>query len=107
MEQRLIGKVAIVTGSGQGIGRAVALRLASEGADLIVADINMKKAEQTAQEIRAFARRAIAYSIDLADAGQIQPMVYKVVAEFGQIDILVNVAGIAQTKPFLEITEDD
>jgi acetoin reductase-like protein len=107
MEQRLIDKIAIVTGSGQGIGKAVALRLAREGADLIVADINMKEAEQTAQEIHAFARRAMAYSIDLADVGQIQPMVDKVVTEFGRIDILVNVAGVAQTKPFLDITQDD
>jgi len=107
MEQRLIGKAAIVTGSGQGIGKAVALRLAREGADLIVADANMRGAEQTTEEILALDRRAVAYSIDLADVRQIQPMVDKTVAEFGQLDILVNVAGVAQTKPFLEMTDDD
>lgn len=107
MEQQLTGKVAIVTGSAQGIGKAVALRLAHEGADLIVADINTEKAEQTTQEIGALDRRAMAYPINLANVGQIQPMVEKVVTEFGRIDILVNVAGVAQTKPFLEITQDD
>lgn len=107
MEQRLKGKVAIVTGSGHGIGKAVALRLAHEGGDLIVADIDMKGAEQTAKEILAVGRRAIAHSIDLANISQIQPMVERVVEEFGRIDILVNVAGVALTKPFMEITESE
>ena len=107
MEQQLTGKIAIVTGSGQGIGKAVALRLAGEGADVVVADINSQRAEQTAQEIRALDRRTLAYRIDLSKVVEIQPMVDSVVAEFGRIDILVNVAGVAQTKPFLEMTEDD
>jgi NAD(P)-dependent dehydrogenase (short-subunit alcohol dehydrogenase family) len=107
MEQRLSGKVAIVTGSGQGIGRAVALRLAREGADCIIADMDMKKAEQTAEEILTTGQRAMAHSIDVADVAQIQPMVDKTVGEFGRVDILVNVAGIAQTKPFLDLTQDD
>jgi NAD(P)-dependent dehydrogenase (short-subunit alcohol dehydrogenase family) len=107
MEQRLIGKAAIVTGSGQGIGKAVALRLAREGADLIVADENLRGAEQTVDEILALDRRAVAYSIDLANVSEIQPMADRTVTEFGRIDILVNVAGVAQTKPLLEMTEDD
>lgn len=106
MEQRLIDKVAIVTGSGNGIGKAVALRLAHDGAGIIVADIDIKSAEQTAREIHDTDRKATAYSVDLAHVSQIQPMVEQVVNEFGRIDILVNAAGIAQTKPFLEITED-
>ncbi len=107
MEQRLYRKIAIVTGSGQGIGKAVALRLAHEGADVVVADINLEKAEQTAQEIRALGRRATAYGIDVAIVAEIQRVVDSVVAEFGRIDILVNCAGVVQAKPFLEITEDD
>ncbi|MBN2593863.1 MAG: glucose 1-dehydrogenase [Sedimentisphaerales bacterium] len=106
MEQRLIDKVAIVTGSGHGIGKAVALRLAHEGADIIIADIDIKSAEQTAREILDAGRKATAYSIDLANVSQIQPMVEQVVDQFVRIDILVNAAGIAQTKPFFEITED-
>lgn len=106
MEQRLIEKVAIVTGSGNGIGKAVALRLAGEGADIIVADIDIKSAGQTALEIHDAGRKAIAYSIDLATISLIQPMVERAVNEFGRIDILVNAAGIALTELFLEITED-
>jgi NAD(P)-dependent dehydrogenase (short-subunit alcohol dehydrogenase family) len=107
MEQRLNGKVAIVTGAAQGIGKAVALRLAREGADIVVADIDLKKAEQTAREIRSLNRGRLAHRIDMKNVAEIQAMVDTVVREFGRIDILVNVAGIAQTKPFLDITEDD
>ena len=107
MEQRLIDKVAIVTGSGHGIGKAVALRLAREGADIAVADIDIKSAEHTVREILDAGRKAAAFSIDLADISQIQPMVERVVDEFSRIDILVNAAGVVQTKPFLEITEDE
>ena len=107
MEQPIDGKIAIVTGSGQGIGKAVALRLAHEGADVVVADINLEKAQQTAQEIRALRRRAMAYGVDVASVAEIRRMVDSVAAEFGRIDILVNCAGVVQAKPFLEITEDD
>jgi NAD(P)-dependent dehydrogenase (short-subunit alcohol dehydrogenase family) len=107
MEQRLLNKVAIVTGSGQGIGKGVALRLAQEGADVVIADINTPNAEQTAQEIRDLQRRALTYTINLAHIHEIQLMVDAVVQEFGRIDILVNVAGIIQSKRFLEVTEDE
>ena len=107
MEQRLSGKVAIVTGSAHGIGKATALRLANEGADIIVADIDIEGAEPTVNEILATGRRAEPHSIDLANISQIQPMVECVVDEFGRIDISVNVAGVALTKPFMEITEDE
>jgi acetoin reductase-like protein len=107
MEQKLTDKVAIVTGSGNGIGKTVALRLAHEGADIIVADIGLKSAEQTAREILDADRKALAYCIDLANISQIRPMVERAVNEFSRIDILVNAAGVVQTKPFLEITEDE
>ena len=107
MEQRLLNKIAIVTGAGQGIGKGVALRLAQEGADVVVADISLPNAEQVAQEIRDLNRQALAYYINLANVAEIQPMVDKVVAEFGRIDILVNVAGVVQSKPLIEVTEED
>ena len=107
MKERLNGKIAIVTGSGQGIGEAVALRLAHEGTDVVVADIDLEKAQQTAQEIRALGRQATAYGIDVAIIVEIRRMVDSAVAEFGRIDVLVNCAGVVQAKPFLEITEDD
>ncbi len=107
MELRLSGKVAIVTGSGQGIGKAVALRLAREGADIVVAEINNEAAERTAQELVALGRRAQAYPVNIASPAEIRSMVNQVVAQLGRIDILVNAAGIAHTKPFLELTDED
>jgi NAD(P)-dependent dehydrogenase (short-subunit alcohol dehydrogenase family) len=105
MEQQPSERTAIVTGSGQGIGKAVALRLAEEGANVVTADINAATAEQSAEEIRTLGRRALAYHIDVANVAEIQPMVDRAVAEFGRIDILVNAAGVAQTGLFLELTE--
>lgn len=96
-----------MTGAGQGIGKAVAVRLAREGADVVVAEINPETAEQTAHELRALGRRALAHSVDVACPDRIQAMVERAVAAFARIDILVNAAGVAQTKPFLELTEDD
>jgi NAD(P)-dependent dehydrogenase (short-subunit alcohol dehydrogenase family) len=105
MEERFREKVAIVTGAGQGIGKAAALRLAKEGARAVAADKNPETAERTALEIRALGRGALAYQIDVADVGEIQLMVDAAVAEFGQIDILVNAAGVVQTGLFWELTE--
>jgi NAD(P)-dependent dehydrogenase (short-subunit alcohol dehydrogenase family) len=105
MDQRLAGKLAIVTGAGQGIGRAVALRLAAEGADIVIAEINAQSAEQAAAEVRGSGRRALAHIIDLTSVAAIQRMVERVVEEFGKIDILVNNAGLMQTKPLMDVTE--
>ncbi len=107
MALRLSDRVAIVTGSGQGIGKAVALRLAREGADLVVAEINGEAAERTAQELVALGRRARALPVNIASPAAIRSLVDQVVVQFGRIDILVNAAGVAQTKPFLELTEGD
>jgi len=107
MQQRLWGQVAIVTGAGQGIGKGIALRLAREGADVIVAEYNPETAKGTAHEIAVTARRSLAYPIDISDVGAVRQMVDDVVAEFGRIDILVNNAGVVQTKPMMELTEND
>jgi meso-butanediol dehydrogenase/(S,S)-butanediol dehydrogenase/diacetyl reductase len=107
MEQRLLNKVALVTGAGQGLGKAVAERLAAEGADIVIAEYNPDTAAQAAESIRALGRRALAYPIDLSDVAQVQPMVERAVAEFGHLDILVNNAGRTQTKPMLDVTPDD
>lgn len=103
----LQGKIAIVTGAGQGIGKGVALRLAREGADIIIAEYNPETAETASAEVRALGRKAMAYQIDLSKVEEIQPMVDKVVAEFGKIDILVNNAGRVQTKYMLDLSPEE
>jgi len=108
VELRLTGKVAIVTGSGQGIGKSIALRLAQEGADVVVAEYNPETAQRTAQEIEErFGRHALAYPVDIADVLAIQRMVETVVSHFRHVDILVNNAGVVQTKPLLDLSEAD
>lgn len=104
---RLSGKVAIVTGAGQGIGRVIALRLAQEGADVAIADLNPKTAAQTAEEIRQLGRRSVVVTVNLAQVSQISPMVGQVVKDLGRVDILVNNAGVVQIKPLLDVTEEE
>ena len=105
MQERLDGKLAIVTGAGQGIGKAVALRLAREGANVAVVDVNSETAEKTVEEIRSLNRRALSCYADVAKLSEIQSMVDHAVAEFDRIDILVNAAGVAQTGLFMDLTE--
>ena len=88
-------------------GKAVALRLAREGADIVVAEYNAETGAQAAEEIRALGRRALAVAVDLSDAAKIPTMVERVVAEFGHIDILINNAGRTQTKGMLDLTPAD
>ncbi|HEX76838.1 MAG TPA: 3-oxoacyl-ACP reductase FabG [Dehalococcoidia bacterium] len=103
----LEGKVALVTGGGRGIGRAIALRLARDGADVAVNDVNPETASRTAAEVAALGRRSLAVPADVADGAQITDMVHKVMAHFGKIDILVNNAGIGHMRPFLEISDQE
>ena len=107
MEQRLLGKVAIITGSGQGIGKGIAQRLAREGAHVVIAEYNAESAAAAAHEIEAAGGRALAYRVDISDVAAVQRMVDDVAAQLGHIDILVNNAGVVQTKPMLDLTEAD
>lgn len=107
MEPRFTGKVAIVTGAGQGIGKGVALRLAREGAAVVVAEYNADTAAETGAEIQVAGGQALPYAVDIADVGALQTMVNDVVAALGRIDILVNNAGVVQTKPMLDLSEAD
>ncbi|MGQ9646593.1 MAG: 3-oxoacyl-[acyl-carrier-protein] reductase [Thermodesulfobacteriota bacterium] len=104
---KLAGKVALVTGAAQGIGKAVALLLAQNGADVVVSDINLEKANETAREVHALGRRGVAMKVDVAKLDEVEKMVEMVLAQFGQIDILVNNAGIARDKLILRMTEED
>ena len=90
---RLKDKVAIITGGGQGIGKAIALRFAQEGAALMLAQRTAAKVEETAKEIRDAGGKAIAMSVDIRDEAQVKKMVERTVKEFGGVDILVNNAA--------------
>lgn len=103
----LIGKIALVTGAAQGIGRAIALLLAEQGADVIVSDINLEKARETAQEIEARGRRALAIQANVAIPAEVEQMVETIIEQFGRIDILVNNAGITRDRLILRMTEED
>jgi len=103
----LTGQVAIVTGGGQGIGKAIALRLAAEGADIGIIDVNGKKGEATSKEIRDLNRRAAATAADVANFQAVEAAMNEVVGALGRLDVLVNNAGIEKRAPFLEITPDD
>ena len=107
MEQRLSGKVAVVTGAGQGIGRGIALRLSGEGAQVVIADFNAATASGVAAEIDATGQRAMPYVVDVSDVSAIARMIDEVVIRWGRIDILINNAGAIQTKPMLELTAAD
>jgi NAD(P)-dependent dehydrogenase (short-subunit alcohol dehydrogenase family) len=91
---RLEGKVALITGSGRGIGKAMALTFAREGADIAVNDIILPSAEQTAKEVRALGRKAIAIKADVGTPEEVDTMVDRTISELGGVHILVNNAGI-------------
>lgn len=91
-------KVAIVTGAGGGIGRAIAMKLASQGAHLVLVDLVSQGVDNVAQEIRQAGGKAVTHCVDVADELQVQDCVAKVVADHGYVDILVNNAGISPKK---------
>jgi 3-oxoacyl-[acyl-carrier protein] reductase len=103
----LRGKVALVTGGSRGIGRAIALRLASEGADVAVCARTESAAQATAEEIAALGVRSLAKAADVADMGQAAAVVDAVVGELGGIHILVNNAGITRDNLFLRMKEEE
>ncbi|MBI3457412.1 MAG: glucose 1-dehydrogenase [Candidatus Rokubacteria bacterium] len=107
MNGDLAGRVALVTGAGQGIGRATALALARAGADVAVNDLQPGTAAETAAGIEALGRRAVAVPADVGVVREIEPMIARVVAGLGRLDILVNNAGLIRPHPFGQVTERD
>ncbi len=106
--QRLKGKTALVTGAGRNIGRSIALKLAAEGANIVVnARANRDEAESVAQEVRAQGVEALPVLADVADHAQVSRMFADAAARFGQVDILISNAAIRPHKPFTELTLDD
>lgn len=101
----LDGQAAIVTGAGRGIGRAIALELASMGADVVVAEMHQENGERVAEEVRALGRRAIALRTDVTRRADLEEMARQTIDELGRIDVLVNNAGIYRAAPPLEIDD--
>jgi 3-oxoacyl-[acyl-carrier protein] reductase len=104
----LEGKVALVTGSGRNIGRAIALALARDGANVVVnARTNQQEAEGVAAEVGELGRKAVPLLADVGDRGQVEKMLEQALAEFGHIDIVVNNAAARPHKPFAEMSYQD
>jgi NAD(P)-dependent dehydrogenase (short-subunit alcohol dehydrogenase family) len=104
---RLKDKRAIVTGAGQGIGRSIALKMAQEGADVIIAEMNPDTGNQTKKEVEALGRKALSFPVDVADQKQVIGMVEEVLKIWGKIDILVNNAGFDRGATLLKVKEED
>ncbi|MFC1937183.1 SDR family NAD(P)-dependent oxidoreductase [Chloroflexota bacterium] len=103
---KLDNKIAIVTGGGTGIGQAIALEFAREGADIAVASRNMANLEEVEKEIKALGRRSLAIVTDVKMEEQVQQMAKRAADEFGRIDILVNNSGILLRAELLDMSEE-
>ena len=102
---RLEGQVAIVTGAGQGIGQAIALTLAKEGAAVVVNDINLESAKKVTDEIKSQGGKAVPIKADVSNKEKVNSLVEQTLDNFKRIDILVNNAGTAKLTPTVELTE--
>jgi 3-oxoacyl-[acyl-carrier protein] reductase len=103
----LNGKIALVTGAAQGIGRDIALALATDGADVAICDVNLEAAQKTAGDIEAKGRKSLALKANVAASADVTAMIDQVVEKFGKIDILVNNAGITRDGLILRMKEED
>lgn len=101
------GKVALVTGAGQGIGRGIALRLAKDGADIAIADLNEEKMRAVADEVRALGRKATIFKADVTKRDDVYAAIDHAEKELGGFDIIVNNAGIAQIQPLADVTPEE
>ncbi|MFA5276395.1 MAG: 3-oxoacyl-[acyl-carrier-protein] reductase [Candidatus Omnitrophota bacterium] len=104
---RLKDKVALITGGARGIGKAIAIAYAREGADIVVADVNLEEAEKTAKEIEGLGRKALALTMDVTDYAKVEEAVNKILDKFAKIDILVNNAGITKDNLLLRMSQPE
>lgn len=102
----ITGSVALVTGAAQGIGRGIALRLAADGADVALADLQEDKLAAVADEVAALGRKTTTIAVDVSDRVQVFAAVEKARSDLGSLDIMVNNAGIVQVEPITEITPE-
>lgn len=104
---RLKDKKAIITGAGQGIGKSIALKMASEGADIVIVEINPETGLQTMKEIESFGREALLKVVDVAKSSEVHAMVKEVLEAWGRVHILVNNAGFDRGATLLKVKEED
>jgi 3-oxoacyl-[acyl-carrier protein] reductase len=104
---RLKDKIAIVTGAGQGIGCNIALKMAQEGADVVIAEINPVTGTRTKREVENLGRKGLFFAVDVANRKQVQDMVAQVLSVWEKIDILVNNAGFDRGATLLKVKEED
>ena len=104
---QLANQVAVVTGAGRGIGRAIALKFAGEGADVACVSRTAENSEKVAAEVRALGRKAWAYAVDVSDAKAVEAAGEKVLSDAGKVDILVNNAGITRDDLLMRMSEAD
>jgi 3-oxoacyl-[acyl-carrier protein] reductase len=100
-------KVALITGGAQGIGKAIAFRLAREGADIVIVDVNYDLAQYTVTEIKNLGADALAFQADVSDSSQVEELIKKVTERFPRLDILVNNAGITRDALLVRTSEED
>jgi len=102
---RLQGRVAMITGGAQGLGEGIALRLAAEGASVVIADMNGAKAATVAEGLRRQGHKALAVTADVAERAEVKAAIAKTVETFGKLDVLFNNAGFNKPLPFLDVDE--
>ena len=104
---QLASQIAVVTGAGRGIGRAIALKFAAGGADVVCISRTVENSEKVAGEVRALGRRAWAHAVDVSDAAAVAAVVEKILAECARVDILVNNAGVTRDGLLMRMSESD
>lgn len=104
---QLDNQIAVVTGAGRGIGRAIALKFAAEGADIVCVSRTSENAEKAAQEVRGLGRKAWAHAVDVADSTAVAAAAEKILADTGKVDILVNNAGVTRDGLLMRMSEAD
>ena len=104
---QLANQIAVVTGAGRGIGRAIALKFAAEGADVVCVSRTRENSEKVTSEIRTFGRKAWAFAVDVADSNAVNAAAEKILAGCGKIDILVNNAGVTRDGLLMRMSDAD
>jgi 3-oxoacyl-[acyl-carrier protein] reductase len=104
---QLTGQIAVVTGAGRGIGKAIALKFAAEGADVVCVSRTAENSEKTAQEGRSLGRKAWAHAVDVSDATAVAAVVEKILSEAPKVDVLINNAGVTRDGLLVRMSEAD